>query len=143
MATHLGDLSFQPSLLLMRTGNPIHRPFQTHDRERWLKVQICNFTCCRIAQKQNRALGAENIKKFRATFWDTNSCDCTGAEAHLRTFFAQKHSFILLFLCVLRAFAEGVSVQELRTQSRNEEAQREVGWQLAGNFCFYVTIRSC
>ena len=52
-------------------------------------------------------------------------CGRPCADAHLRIFFAQKHLFILLFLCVLRAFSEGLSV--LRTQSRNEEAQREVG----------------
>ena len=48
--------------------------------------------------------------------------------------FAPKHSFILPCLCVLRAFSEGLSVRELRTQSRNEEAQREVGQKLGGNF---------
>ena len=54
-------------------------------------------------------------------------------------FFVQKKKFIPPFLCILRAFSEGLSVRELRTQSWNEEAQREIGWELAENFCFYVT----
>ena len=30
--------------------------------------------------------------------------------------------------------ARGLSVQELRTQSRNEETQRVLGWELAVDF---------
>ena len=54
-------------------------------------------------------------------------------------FFCPKNLFILPCLCLLRAFSEGLSVRELRTQSCTEEAQREIGWELAANLCFYVT----
>ena len=42
--------------------------------------------------------------------------------------------FILPFPCVLMAFSEGLSVRELRTQSQNEEAQKELGWELTVDF---------
>ena len=45
----------------------------------------------------------------------TISCDCTGAEAHLRICFVQKILFILPFLYVLKVFSEGLSVRELNT----------------------------
>ena len=61
-------------------------------------------------------------------------CGRTCAEAHLRGFFAPKCLFILPFPGVLRAFSEGLPVRDLRTESRNEEAQRKVGWELAGDF---------
>ena len=50
--------------------------------------------------------------------------------------FAQNVSFILPFPCILGASSEGVLVRELRTQSRNEEAQMELGWELAVAFGF-------
>ena len=54
----------------------------------------------------------------------------------------RKISFILPFPGVLRAFSEGLPVRELRTQSRNEEAQREVGGSSPGIFDFAARIRS-
>ena len=42
-----------------------------------------------------------------------------------------KHFVHPTFPCVLRAFSKGLSVRELRTQSRKEQAQRELGWELA------------
>ena len=54
-------------------------------------------------------------------------------------FFAPKNFVRPTLPCILRAFSEGLSVRELRTQSRNEEAQREVGWELAMDFWFCGT----
>ena len=46
-------------------------------------------------------------------------------------FLAQNILFMPPFPCVLGTFSKGHSVRELRTQCRNEQALRELGWELA------------
>ena len=107
-------------------------------------VQKCWYSAlCILRRMRNIAPSLSQIQEsisgnslqiplFRCPLFEI-SCG-RSAEAHLRIVLPKKVLFMLPFLCVLWAFSEGRSVRERRTQSRNEEAQREPKWELAVDF---------
>ena len=75
-----------------------------------------------IFDRKGIAHASWGVKKSRFFGSGQNRCNRIGAEAHPRSF-CPKTLFIPAFPCVPMAFSEGVSIRELRTQSRNEQAQ--------------------
>ena len=76
---------------------------------------------------------------MRALWSDRQNCShnvaAAPAQKLIHECFLPLTLFILPFLCALRAFSEGLSVREHRTQSQNEEPQREVGRR---EFCLFL-----
>ena len=103
-----------------------------------LKTFFGAVGCCRILQRKR--LGCRILQR------KGQMADCWGrTDSHWRrnsfmTFFCPQN-FVHPTLS-LRTISESLSDRQLRTQSQNEETQREVGWELAGNFVLTSRIRS-
>ena len=88
------------------------------------------------------------LKKYKRLFGKRTTGDQTGQSGQ----FLECRRFPTDFRCPkpfvcptpslrIEGIFQGLSVQDLRRQSRNEQAQRELGWEVAEDFWFCSTDR--
>ena len=113
------------SLAIFHRRRGIARNFRSGNHFPYQKIQNGRENCCLLAIFDGKPIARDFLAAALAP------------EPVM--IFVSKHFAHHTLPCVLGAFSEGLSVREIGTQSWNEEAQKELGWELAVDFWFCGT----